>query len=517
MSALRVVAWLVVLVCAVGAQSFVVGSKNFTEGRLLGEIVAQYVRATTRLDVEHRADLGGTMLCWKALREGEIDCYVEYTGTAWSIILKEQGKTADPLRAFLHVQHEYRRRHDIEWMAPFGLNNTYVIAVRRAVAERLGLTRVSDLIGRGAALRARFTPEFVEREDGWPGLRAHYPGLDLEPLGMEHGLVYTAVANDEVDVFDAYSTDGKLLRYDVVLLDDDRGFFPPYQAAPVVRGEVLRAHPELRDALSRLAFTIDDRTAMALNHRVEVGGERFADVARAFLRERGLIADDGRVPQAAPARDDRGPLFTLWRDRGRIGVLALQHLGYVALALAITALLAIPLGVLVVRVPALRAALLGGASVIQTIPSLALLAFLIAVPWVGLGEQAAIIALVLYAVLPILRNTVTGLESVDPVLVDAARGMGMTPRQVLWRVRFPLAIRTILAGVRTAAVISVGVATLAAFIGAGGLGQPIVTGLYLNDTGRVLSGAIPAAVLALAVDGVLGLLTRVLTPRGLRE
>lgn len=517
----RGIAWFVGLaaatVTAVGAQSFVVGSKNFTEGRLLGEIVAQYVRATTALEVEHRADLGGTMVCWQALREGEIDCYVEYTGTAWSIILKEPGKTADRQRAFLHVQREYRRRYDIEWSPPFGLNNSYVMAVRRAVAQRLGLTRISDLIGHGASLRASFTPEFVEREDGWAGLRTHYPGLDLVPRAMEHGLVYAAVAAGEVDVFDAYSTDGKLLRYDVVLLDDDRGFFPPYQAAPVVRGAVLRAHPELRDALWRLAFTIDDRTAMRLNHRVEVGGERFEDVARSFLRERGLIADDGGRAATGPARDERGLLYALWNDRATIGRLALEHLGYVALAVAITALLAIPLGVAVVRVPRLRGLLLGGASVVQTIPSLALLAFLIAVPWVGLGERAAILALVLYAVLPILRNTVTGLESVDPVLVDAARGLGMTPRQVLWRVRFPLALRTILAGVRTAAVISVGVATLAAFIGAGGLGQPIVTGLYLNDVGLVLSGAIPAALLALAVDGGLGLLARVLTPRGLRE
>ena len=157
------------------------------------------------------------------------------------------------------------------------------------------------------------------------------------------------------------------------------------------------------------------------------------------------------------------------------------------------------------------------AGVVQTIPSLALLAFMIAVPWLGLSVRSAIAALLLYAVLPILRNTFTGLRDVDPDLVDAARGLGLTDRQILLRVRFPLATRTIMAGVRTATVISIGVATLAAFIGAGGLGEPIVTGLYLNDPGLILTGAVPAALLAIAADLGLGRLERRLVPRGLRR
>ncbi len=499
------------------AQDLVVGSKNFPEGRLLAEITAQLLREHTELEVLHRANLGGTKVCWEALRAGEIDLYVEYTGTAWSILLENEGSITDPLEAFLEVQRASRTRFDLEWLAPFGLQNTYALALQRSRAEELAATRVSDLIGRGAALRTGFSIEFMNREDGWPGLAAHYPGLDLAPRSMEHGLAYEALARGELDLVDAYSTDGKLLRYDVVVLEDDRGFFPPYHAAPVLRGPTLRAHPELREVLERLAFTLDEAGAMELNHRVEVAGESFERVARSFLEARGLLRTSVD-PESGPrtTRAERGLFSALWTDRARIAALTLEHLGLVVISVLLAALLAIPAGLVITRRPHLRRVLLGGASVLQTVPSLALLAFLIALPGLGLGARSAIVALVLYAVLPILRNTFTGLSSVDPELVDAARGLGLTPRQVLLRIQLPLAARTILAGLRTAAVLSVGVATLAAFIGAGGLGTPIVEGLYLNDTALILSGAVPAALLALAVDGLLGLLERRLTPRGLR-
>ena len=511
----------VALVLATGplvaqAQDLVIGSKNFTENRLLAEIVTQLVRARTDLEVRHASSLGGTMICWEALRSGEIDLYVEYTGTAWSVLLKEEGSVSDPLRTFLHVEDESRRRFDVEWAAPFGLNNTYALALRRDRAEALGVTRISDLVGRGADLSVGFSIEFVNRPDGWAGLREHYPGLDLDPRSMEHGLAYEALASGQVDLVDAYSTDGKLLRYDVVVLEDDRAFFPPYNAAALVRGEALRLHPELRDVLRELAFTIDDAEAMRLNHRIEVGAEDFEDVALSFLAESGILdARDAGDEREAAGRTG-GPFGRLWDDRARLAELLLEHVRLVALAVAIAAALAVPLGILLGRFRLLRPLFLGGASVLQTVPSLALLAFLIAIPWLGLGATSAVVALVLYAVLPILRNTVTGLDGVDAELVEAAAGLGLTPYQVLTRLQLPLAARTILAGVRTAAVISVGVATLAAFIGAGGLGTPIVEGLYLNDTGLVLAGAVPAAGLALVVDALLGRLERALTPRGLR-
>lgn len=493
----------------------VIASKNFTENRLLGEILRILIEEETDLEVTHRASLGGTKVCWDALRAGQVDLYVDYTGTGWAIILQKEGAPGEPLPVFLTVQRDYRERYDVEWLAPFGLNNTYAMALRDEVAEELGATRISDLIGHGAQLNTGFSVEFMNREDGWPGLREAYAGLDLEPRSMEHGLAYEALARGELDLIDAYSTDGKLARYSVTVLEDDLGFFPPYNAAPLLRGEIARARPDLVRVIEQLAFTIDDAKALELNARIEVGKESFEKVAYDFLREAGLI---GASETRATAGADRsgGFMTTLWGQRDRLLGFVLEHILLVFVSVLIAAAIAIPLGVHITRHPQLSRLFLGATSVMQTIPSLALLAFLIAIPWLGLGTLSAIVALVLYALLPILRNTHSGLTTVDPELVAVAHGLGLTPRQVLVRIQLPIAMRTILAGLRTATVISVGVATLAAFIGAGGLGQPIIEGLYLNDTQLVLVGAVPAALLALAADGLLGVVERKVTPRGLR-
>jgi osmoprotectant transport system permease protein len=493
----------------------VIGSKNFAESRLLGEMMAVLLEAHTDLDVHHRSGLGGTLVCFTALERGEIDLYAEYTGTAWSIILRNTERVADPLRAYLQVQSQFRERHDIEWLAPFGLNNSYALAMREAQAEALGVRTISDLLPHAAGLRAGFSIEFVNREDGWMGLGPFY-GLALGQVrAMEHGLAYEAVAAGSLDLIDAYTTDGKLLRYPLRVLDDDRGFFPPYQGAPIIRGEMLRARPDLRAVLERLSFRIADRAMIELNHAVEERGRDFRDVARGFLVAEGLI--DAGAAEAADLGGEREGLVAFmagrWRETLR---LAWEHLQLSLAAVLLAVVVAVPLGIAVARRPFAERLALGAAGVVQTIPSLALLAFMIAIPGLGLSARSAIVALFLYAVLPILRNTHTGLRSISPELLDAAVGIGLTPRQILFRVQLPLATRTIMAGVRTAAVISIGVATLAAFIGAGGLGEPIVTGLYLNDTRLILSGAIPAAVLAILADALLGRLEVRLTPRGVQ-
>ncbi|MGE0040597.1 MAG: glycine betaine ABC transporter substrate-binding protein [Vicinamibacterales bacterium] len=497
------------------AGTVVIGSKNFTESRILGEMMAILIEANTGLTVEHRSGLGGTLVCFTALERGEIDLYPEYTGTGWSIILKEPEKIADRLRAFLYVQNAFRERYDIEWLSPFGLNNSYALAMRESRAEALGVTTISDLIPHASELSAGFSIEFMNREDGWPGLGPFY-GLDLgEVRSLEHGLAYEAINAGSIDLVDAYTTDGKLLRYPLRVLEDDKGFFPPYNAAPIVRGDTLRRHPELRELLNRLAFRIPNTRMIALNYAVEEDGRGFRDVARDFLVDEGLLdadADTGADPTAG--RDTFvGFLAGRWQETLRLGW---QHLQLSLAAVALAVLLAVPLGIAITRTALGERVALGAAGVVQTIPSLALLAFMIALPGLGLSVRSAIVALFLYAVLPILRNTHTGLKGVDPLLIDAATGLGLTPRQILFRVQLPLATRTIMAGVRTATVISIGVATLAAFIGAGGLGEPIVTGLYLNDTWLILSGAIPAAILALAADYLLGWLEVWLTPRGLK-
>ncbi|MFT5050867.1 MAG: osmoprotectant transport system permease protein [Chlamydiales bacterium] len=489
-------------------QTFVIGSKNFTESRLLGELIVLMLEEHTDLNVEHRAGLGGTLVCHEALLTGELDLYPDYTGTGWAVVLKEPERVTDPLRTFLHVQAEYRERFDVEWLQPFGFDNTYAIAVDRDFAARLGLERISDLVEVEEPIRAGLGIEFVNREDGYPGLSSYY-GLELSDVRViEHGLAYDAIASGAVDLIDAYSTDGKLLSHDLKVLEDDRAFFPPYHAAALIRGESLRAHPEVAEVLARLAFRIPDDEMIALNHAVDVERRGFREVAREFLVGHGLLAE---TDEARVASD------VTRLSPSELGQLIVEHLRLTFLAVLLAAALAIPLGIHVSRRAHLRRLTLACASVMQTVPSLALLALLIAVPGLGLTERSAILALFLYALLPILRNTVTGLAEVDPSLIDAARGMGLTPAQILLRIQLPLATRTIMAGVRTATVISIGVATLAAFIGAGGLGEPILTGLYLNDTRLILFGAIPAALLALLVDAALAQVESRLVPRGLRS
>lgn len=510
--------WLLALAGAAAAQSaprrVVVGSKTFAESYLLGEMFTLLLEAHTDLEVEHRSGLGGTLVCHEALLAGELHVYPEYTGTAWSVVLGERGKITDPLRAFLHVQARYRDELDLHWLAPLGLNNTYAIAMRRERAEALGVRTLSELAAKGGALRGGFSSEFMNRPDGYPGLVEAY-GLALaEARGMEHALAYEALVQGQTDVVDAYSTDGTLLGHDLLVLADDRGFFPPYNAAPVVEGELLRAEPQVRRALERLAFRLPDERMIALNHAVEVEHRPIRDVAREFLEAEGLLE-----AELGTAARDGGPqgflAFFLARRAETLRLLG-EHLLLTGASVLLAALVAVPLGIVAARRRLVAQVGLGTAGVLQTIPGLALLAFLIAVPGLGLTARSAVVALTLYALLPILRNTYTGLREVDPTLVDAARGLGLTERQILWRIQLPLATRTILAGIRTATVITIGFATLAAFIGAGGLGEPIVTGLSLRDLRLILAGALPAALLAVVADQVLGVVERVVTPRGLR-
>lgn len=509
---------LVLAGASVGAQEapprpIVIGSKTFTESRLLAEILAQLVEAHTNKRVERRFGLGGTKICFDALCAGEIDLYPEYTGTGLVTILGGEA-LGGPLQTYISVQAQFRERYDLEWLAPFGFNNTYAMAMPEKRADALGVRTISDLAAHVGELRVGVSHEFLNRKDGWPGLSEGYSLAGVEIRGMEHALAYTAIASGEIDLTDAYSTDGKLLRYRLRVLEDDRGYFPQYHAAPVVRAQALAEHPGLRTLLDRLALRLPDSRMQRLNFLVEEEKRPFEEVARSFLIEEGLVEGDA-VNVDVPSARKRG-FFALFGARWR-ETLALtgQHLKLTLLAVFLAALLSVPLGVLCTRVPWLAQPVLGGAGVIQTIPSLALLAFMI--PALGLGATPAVVALFLYALLPIVRNTYTGIREVDPDLIEAARGMGLEDLQILRHVQLPLATRTIMAGIRTSTVISVGVATLAAFIGAGGLGEPILTGLQLNDTNLILTGAVPAALLAVLVDGVLAGVERLLVPRTRRR
>ena len=463
-----------------------VGSKNFNESYVLAEIVAQLLEAQG-LGVERRFGLGGTLICYQALRNDEIDLYVEYSGTLTQAILK---LPVDPGFAQLNA---HLQPAGLELLDPLGFNNTYALAVRPEVATALGLRSIGDIAGH-PDLQLVFSHEFLEREDGWPGLAATYD-LPGTVVGIEHGLAYQAIAAGTIDVTDAYSTDGELQRYGLTLLDDDRGFFPEYLAAVLLRRDLA---PAVRDALSPLAGSLSDQQMQSLNAEVIFAGRSFAEVAHEFLRSRDLVVE-------------RAVTETLWNGLLRN---TLQHLKLTGIAMALAVAVGIGLSLLVFRSTRLSRAFIYTSGLMQTIPSIALLALMI--PLLGIGTVPAIVALFLYSLLPVLRNTITALTTIEPTLTKVAVAMGLSEWEQLRHVYLPLSLPSMLAGIRTAAVISIGTATLAAFIGAGGLGEPIVTGLALNDVGLILQGAIPAALLAIVTELAFEGLERVLLPGHLR-
>ena len=466
------------------AEPLVVGSKRFTESYILGELIVQTARAAGA-EVEFRPGMGGTAILYEALRTGAIDLYPEYTGTIAREIL--QGEA----RASLESLNARLAPLGLAASAPLGFNNTYAIGVRREVAEKRGLRRISDLAGQ-RQLRLGFGHEFLGRRDGWPGLAAAY-GLAQHPRGLDHGLAYEALAAGKVDVIDLYSTDAKIARYDIAVLDDDRGFFPAYDAVLLHRADVPQRFPRAWHALAALEGSIDAERMRRMNAAAELEGRSFAEAARLHR---------GAAPGSAPARGFLDVLLgpDLWR-------LTREHLLLVFASLAASVAAGVPLGVAAARWARAAQPILGAVGVIQTIPSLALFAFLIALTG-AIGTWPALVALFLYALLPIVRNTHAGLAGVGAGMRDAARALGLSARQTLWRIELALALPTILAGVKTSAVINVGTATIAAFIGAGGYGERIASGLALNDNVMLLAGAIPAAALALIVQGTFELTER---------
>ncbi len=265
-----------------------IGSKNFTEQLVLAEVVAQLVEARTNLRVERYLNLGGTMICHEALVSGELDLYVEYSGTALTAVLNLE-MPESPDEVWPLVTEAYRERFDLEWLEPLGFDNSYTIAVRRSDARVRGWATISDLARDAPRLRAGFTAEFAERADGYPGLSRRYGFEFVEVHDLEPALMYSALAGNEVDAIAAFATDGRIEAYDLQTLRDDASYFPPYQAAPVARREVLERWPELRQELSALADRIDDTTMRGLNAAVDEGKRSLETVASEFLRRQGLV------------------------------------------------------------------------------------------------------------------------------------------------------------------------------------------------------------------------------------
>jgi osmoprotectant transport system substrate-binding protein/osmoprotectant transport system permease protein len=480
---------------AVGAHAqapvLKVGSKRFTESYILGEIIRQAaMRAGAR--AEHLQGLGGTGIVFAALDAGAIDIYPEYTGTIAREILKLPGNPS------LEEINRALAPRGIGVAVPLGFNNTYALAMRDSQAEKLGIRSISDLRAH-PQLRLGFGPEFIARPDGWPGVKAAYGLPQRTPPALDHGLAYEAIGAGRIDVMDIYSTDAKIERFDLRALDDDRGFFPEYDAVLIYRLDVPERFPEVWTALQALRGRIDAARMVRLNAAAELEGRTFAEAARLFFNESSKGASRGRG--------------TLWSALWGPGFYRLtrEHLVLVFASLAVAILIGVPLGFVAAKFPRAGQGILAVVGVIQTIPALALFAFLIAL-MEAIGILPALVALFLYALLPIVRNTHAGIIGIRASLREAAMALGLSARDRVLLVELPLAAPTILAGVKTSAVINVGTATIAAFIGAGGYGERIVQGLALNDTTLMLAGALPAAALAILVQIGFDLLERVASP-----
>lgn len=465
----------------------VVGSKTFTEGYILSEIIAQVIEDTGEARVERRLGLGATGIIYESLRNGQIDIYPEYTGTITESILKDA-----KLKSVEDINHALARQNLIISNS-LGFNDTYALAVRSEAARSMNLATMSDL-QLHPEIRAGFTHEFLKRSDGFESMVKHYELSFKNYSGMEHSLAYESLAQGKLELVEVYSTDAKIKKYDLKILKDDKDFFPKYLAVLFMRKDFEAKFPKTYEALIALEGTISEEKMTELNAKVELDGWSFGKAASFFLNR--------TSKESTPAQSQ-----FLKRTK--------EHLALVFFSLFAAIVFSIPLGLWAARSPRFAQVILAVSGVLQTIPSLALLCFLI--PVFGIGYKPAVFALFLYALLPIVRNTYLGLTAIDSRLIESAQVLGLSSWDRLKLIELPLAAPSILAGIKLSAVINVGTATLAAFIGAGGYGAIIVTGLALNDTNLILQGAIPSAALALVVHGLFEILDRRIVPKGLRR
>lgn len=500
---------------AMAKEPVVIGSKNFTEQYVLGEILALTIEENTDIPVRRQFNLGGTQFAFEAVRTGEIDIYPEYTGTGLVTLLKEE-MMADPGRVYGRVKARFEEKYGLTWSRPLGFDSSYAFAVRKndpAMKEVRTVSDLAELAARENILMA-INHEFMDRPDGFYHVQKIYnlPITQGNIVNLDPGLMYTAIRDKRVDAIVAFAADGRIKAFQLRLLEDDRHALPPYEAAAVVRMDALKRHPGLEDALNRLAGVISNADMMQMNYEVDYLGHTPRQVAARFLAEEGVIPRES-VSQAGNVTDNF--LLYAWAKRNYLGRLLKEHVLLTLAALALATGIALPTGVLLTRLSYLEGPVFAVVNLLQTIPSLALLGFLI--PFLGIGVKPAIVALFLYALLPLVRNTFIGIKEVDPHLKEACRGMGLTDMQILKKVELPLALPTIMAGVRTSTVIIVGTATLVALIGAGGLGDPIFRGISSVNTNTILLGAVPAALLAVVLDRFLHVVEDKMTARSPRK
>jgi osmoprotectant transport system permease protein len=476
-----------------------IGSKRFTESYILGEILKQLAEEKDEAKIVYKPGLGNTGLVFAALQEGMIDIYPDYTGTIQREILKlpDQQTSIEALRAKLNPL-------GLQISDSLGFNNSYALAMDEEKAEKLNIRHISDL-AHHPELKLGFSQEFLERQDGWLGLKeSDYQLPFYSPLGIDHSLSYEALAGGQIDITDVYTTDPRIKKYHLHVLEDDRHFFPSYEAVLLYRLEAEHQFPKTWQAFQTLSESLSNQQITAMNAQAEFQGKNFKTIAQEFLQgSQNFLASSHQ--SSLYSRLFESDLWDLTK----------QHLFLVFGSLIPAIIIGIPLGILATKSFINRHFILSSVGLIQTIPYLALLAFLIPILQ-QIGILPALVALFLYALLPIVRNTYAGLTDISKPLQESAIALGLPPLSRLRLIELPLATRTILEGIKTAAVINVGMATIAAAIGAGGYGERIMAGLALNDNNLLLAGAIPACLLAFIIQISFDGFDYLLIPKGLR-
>lgn len=481
---------------ATSGPKVAIGSKSFTEGVILGEVL-RLAAKSAGADARHNREMGGTPVVWQALNKGQIDAYVEYSGTLMLEILAKEGVLTDD-----EVQKSLAAK-GLKATERLGFQNTYALGMRRKDAEARGIKSISDLAKalQEGKIKLAFSEEFMSRADAWKGLREKYHFPDVDPKTMDHTIAYRSLSEGAIDVTDIYTTDAEVRAYDLIPLEDDRAYFAGYYAVILYRADLEERAPQVVAQFNKLAGKIGNEVMMKMNQQVRLGHKPEALVASAEI-QRILDYDSKENPSGS------------WATIERIFVALRQHLLMVAISLSVAIIVAIPLGIVAYRHPRVGFGILSIASVVQTIPAMALFVFLI--PLLKTGLVPAIVALFLYSILPILRGTYTGLRGIQPSLIESAQSLGLPANARLRLIELPLALPSILSGIKTAAVINVGTATIGAIIGAGGLGQSIIAGVRNDDIWTILEGAVPAALLAIVVQRLFDRIENWMVPEGLR-
>lgn len=491
-------------------KQLVIGSKIFTENILLAEMLALLLEEKYGFKIVRKFNMGGTRLVFDSLKEGYIDIYPEYTGTGYTMLLKMSGETS-PEEIYKIVQTEFLERFQLVWSLPLGFENTYTLAVRKSDPRFQQIVSISQLSGQSEKFRLAMDHEFAERQDGFQNFSEKYRMNFVKHnlFTMNSALMYSALDNKEVDMIIAYSTDGRIKAFNLKVFADDKSFFPSYSAAYLTRESVFKLWPEVPMAFKDIEGHIDEKEMIALNNQVDQLKYELSQTARNFLIEKKVLNKQIQTLNSSNLIDyylsQKSYFFKIF----------VEHLVLIFVSLFFALCFSIPMGVWAFYNSKVEKIVFSIVNTLQTVPSMALLGLLI--PFLGIGFTPAVFALFIYSLLPLIRNTFEGIKNVDGSYVEASAGIGLTSWQILKFVQIPLALPVILAGVRTATVILVGTATLAAFIGAGGLGDPIFRGIATLDSRLIFLGAIPACFLAIVLDKSLAFLENLVISEGLKK